>query len=88
MAYAIGADDLPVSYSPRLREWGIQYRDGVSINMIEYCPWCGKKLPKDLRDEWVERAEKLGLSLWDVEDHPEKFPPEMLDDRWWKEAGL
>ncbi|WP_066884248.1 DUF6980 family protein [Carbonactinospora thermoautotrophica] len=89
MRYAVEADDLPVSYNPKLREYGID-RTGDSgiVSQIEYCPWCGKKLPKDLRDEWFERVRQLGLDPWEVLDHPEKFPEDLLTDRWWKEAGL
>jgi hypothetical protein len=31
------------------------------IQTIEYCPWCGARLPSSLRDEYFERLEQLGL---------------------------
>ncbi|KWW97468.1 hypothetical protein TH66_17675 [Carbonactinospora thermoautotrophica] len=85
MAYAVADEDLYLLYIPKSREWGIRYRDGISYSQIEYCPWCGAKLPKDLWDEWYARVEQLGIDP--IEDH-DKIPEAFRGDRWWKEAGL
>ncbi|KWX02955.1 hypothetical protein LI90_4004 [Carbonactinospora thermoautotrophica] len=86
MLQNLRADDLPVVYDATIREWGIRYLDGgSSIQRLEYCPWCGKKLPGDLWDEWRTRVEQLGLDPWDDAD---RIPEAFRSDRWWKEAGL
>ncbi|WP_198533143.1 DUF6980 family protein [Carbonactinospora thermoautotrophica] len=85
MADAIADPDLFISYHPKTRRWGIDYRDGVSISRIEYCPWCGAKLPKGLWDEWYARVEQLGLDPFEDRD---RIPEELKTDRWWKEAEL
>jgi hypothetical protein len=80
MLYAVRAGDLPVEYIRKYREWGISYVDGGSaIQMIQFCPWCGCKLPESLRDEWFDRIERLGFDPGDL-----RIPAQMQDDRWWK----
>lgn len=82
--HAVEADDLPVSYHPVFREWGIDYTDGgSSFNTIQFCPWDGERLPGQLRDAWFDRLDELGL-----EPEDPRVPVEMRSDRWWKEAGL
>jgi len=67
-------------YNPKFREFGIQVLDGgSSVQIISYCPWCGKSLPSSLRDEWFDRIEILGL-----EPDDEGVPEEMQTDAWWK----
>jgi hypothetical protein len=84
MLYAVRADDLPVEYDRALRAWGIAYQDGGSaVQSIQYCPWCGTKLPTDLGDEWSARLERM-----DLEPGDPCIPEEMQDDRWWKAEGL
>lgn len=54
--------DIPIQYAPRFREYGLKILDGGSAKqLIHFCPWCGSRLPKSLRDEWFERLERLGL---------------------------
>lgn len=88
MDYAVSADDLPLTYVPEFREWGIDYTDGgTSFYTIEYCPWDGQRLPESLRGEWFRRMrEDLGL---DPGGDPDlEYPEEMRSDRWWRSAGL
>ncbi|WP_141658658.1 DUF6980 family protein [Carbonactinospora thermoautotrophica] len=85
MADAIADEGLHLCYLPKYREWGIDHRDELSFKQIRYCPWCGRKLPGDLWDEWRTRVEQLGLDPWDDRD---KIPEAFHSDRWWKEAGL
>lgn len=41
--------DCLVHYFPEYREYGLIIHDGgSSVILIQYCPWCGSKLP-DLR---------------------------------------
>jgi hypothetical protein len=62
------------------REYGLLVHDGgESIIVIEYCPWCGVRLPESLRDEWFDQLEGLGVDP-DCENVPEAF----LIDAWWR----
>jgi hypothetical protein len=43
--------DALIAYSPRFHEYGIIIHDGgSSVSRIEFCPWCGSRLPESLRD--------------------------------------
>ena len=44
--------DAIVHYSEEFDEYGIIVHDGGnSVVAIEYCPWCGKKLPDSKRSD-------------------------------------
>ncbi|GJM19338.1 MAG: hypothetical protein DHS20C14_15510 [Phycisphaeraceae bacterium] len=74
--------DTTFHYNPRFREHGIIVHDGgTSMIVIEYCPFCGAKLPESKRDEWFDALESRGI---DPENN--EFPEEFEDDRWWRQA--
>lgn len=74
------SDDI-VYYAPQFDEYGIVIHDaGKSYIKIEYCPWCGKKLPDSKRDLWFDKLEKIGIENPLEEDIPEKFN----SDEWWQ----
>ena len=73
-----------VYYSSKFDEYGIPIRDGEkgkasSYILIDYCPWCGKKLPQSKRNEWFEKLEKMGFSSPMEENIPQKFKT----SEWW-----
>lgn len=73
--------EVAIVYLPKFREFGILYFDGgTSKQCIYYCPWCGKKLPESVADEWFETIWNLGLEP----DSPD-VPKEFLTDEWWKQ---
>jgi hypothetical protein len=75
------ADSL-IYYSPRYDEYGIIIHDGGSSYMaIDYCPWCGSRLPESKRDLWFERLGSLGY------DNPteQDIPKEYLTGAWYSE---
>lgn len=42
--------DALVGFWPSQREYGLLIHDGgASMSVINYCPWCGAKLPESLR---------------------------------------
>ncbi|HEX6730913.1 MAG TPA: hypothetical protein VF074_12900 [Pyrinomonadaceae bacterium] len=44
--------DHIVYYSKQMNEYGILVHDGgSSYSVINYCPWCGTKLPRASKDE-------------------------------------
>lgn len=69
--------NLELSYFPKFREYGINYSGGESYQVIDFCPWCGKKLPESMRDAWFERLDELGMEPED------DIPVEMRSDAWW-----
>ncbi|MCC8027697.1 MAG: hypothetical protein LIP16_20625 [Clostridium sp.] len=74
------SDDI-IYYEPRFDEYGIVIHDlGKSYIKIEYCPWCGKKLPDSKRDLWFDELEKMG------KENPleEELPEEFNSDEWWQ----
>ena len=84
MDHAIADVRLPIRYWPRMREWGVEYDDGVSFYELLYCPFDGEKLPASVRDEFFRRLwDDLGLEIEDP-----RVPEEMRSERWWREAGL
>ncbi|MCC8483109.1 MAG: hypothetical protein LN561_00815 [Rickettsia endosymbiont of Labidopullus appendiculatus] len=53
-----------------------------------YCPWCGKKLPKKLGEEWCKIIkENFGLDDVFAEEWA-TLPEEYKTDEWWKKRGL
>ena len=63
-----------ILYSDVFDEYGIPYPDGsMSYLSINYCSWCGKKLPPDKRAEWFERLEQLGYDKPFESDIPKEF---------------
>ena len=66
-------------YFPKFREYGIRVLDGGSSSIIiDYCPWCGRKLPSSLRDQWFRELSKLKLEPGD-----RRIPKSLLSDEWW-----
>src|ERR1700722_5993915 len=78
-------------YSRKYRQYGIRRVGSTSITCIDYCPWCGKKLPKSLDDEWDEVLKnEYGITIdnpWDKKEM-RKVPAEFLTDEWWKKRSL
>ena len=83
MTAHIESGDVAIVYEERFRQYGIDYRTG-GIQLIDFCPWCGVRLPKDLVDEWFRILEaELGLPP----DDP-SMPAEMQTSVWWRRRGL
>ncbi|MDR1598227.1 MAG: hypothetical protein LBR89_04860 [Holosporales bacterium] len=82
-------------YDPMVREFSVTVigREDL-IGVIDFCPYCGTKLPKSLADEHYETIRKeLGEQyLRGVNDPYDEFvgrlPQEFQTDEWWKKRGL
>ncbi len=84
MERALGDDEIPVIYNAKFREIGIRIIDGGSAYIvIQYCPWCGVRLPPSLRDAWFERLEVLSLDPEDAEVPSRNA----TTDAWWKDKS-
>lgn len=75
----LGNEDKLVYYSSKFDEYGLPVYDGEngsasSYVIIQYCPWCGKKLPKSRRDEWFDCLISMGYEpMEDFDSIPEKY---------------
>lgn len=74
--------DTPIVYWKKFDEYGLKIMDGgYSSLVIEFCPWCGEKLPVSRRDEWFDELETLGIyDPWTME-----IPDKYQTDAWYKE---
>ncbi|WP_407670663.1 DUF6980 family protein [Nocardia suismassiliense] len=72
-------DSIPIGYNPKFGEFYVEVPDSDSYIALNYCPWCGARLPPSLRDQWFDRIFDLGL------DGPEDpgVPDDMKSDAWW-----
>ena len=87
MDAGLSQDGAILYYDKQYREYGVDLgiRGGM---LIDYCMFCGKKLPLSVRDEWFEILEKeYGLERPGTGDS-KKVPKEFLTDEWWKKRGL
>ena len=83
----IGNEDDIIHYSLKYDEYGISIHDGEngSVNsyiQIQYCPWCGKKLPESKREEWFEKLITLGYE----NPFSDAIPKCFLSDEWYKQS--
>jgi len=81
--------DYPVKYKSEFREYGFNLPP-FNILSLDYCPWCGSKLPKDLRDEWFDTLEQeydIETNIGEARDRKD-IPNEFWSDEWWKKRGL
>ena len=66
--------DKLIDYSPKFDEYGILIHDGGSSSIsIEFCPWCGIKLPESKRDLWFDTLEELGFDDPFAQEIPKEF---------------
>ena len=78
----------PIKYHLVFRTYYIDYNTSNIITM-EYCPWCGKKFPKELRDEFFDILEEEYQIETDMGEYKETdLPKEFRTDEWWKKRGL
>ena len=83
MASRLEGGDVAIVYEDRFRQYGIDHRSG-GIQLIDFCPWCGTRLPKDLVDEW------FGILEQELRLEPDDpaVPEEMQTSDWWRRRGL
>jgi hypothetical protein len=75
--------ELAIVYIPKFREYGIRVLDGgTSYKLIDYCPWCGVKLPTSLREQWFKEIYQLGF-----EPGSDNIPVEYQTDAWWNKSN-
>jgi len=72
-----GSTDQRIYWSSVFDEYGLICQPSAEILKIEFCPFCGAKLPQPRRDKWVERLRELGWKTWG-----DPIPPGMLRHNW------
>lgn len=71
--------EMLVSYIPKFDEYGLIIHDGGSSSLeINYCPWCGSKLPESKRDAWFDKLEEMGFD----DPSEQNIPIEFKSDAW------
>ncbi|RHZ35546.1 DUF6980 family protein [endosymbiont GvMRE of Glomus versiforme] len=80
-----------IKYDSSFREFYLKRSDAKNvIYLIQFCPWCGKKLPKGLRNEWfdiLEKEYKIETDIFEWRENKD-IPQEFKSDEWWKKRGL
>ena len=72
--------DSPIVYTEKFDEYGLKIKDGGSSSiLIEFCPWCGEKLPNSKRDKWFDEIDQLGINPW-----KDKIPTKYQTDKWFR----
>jgi len=76
-----------IYYNAKLDEYGIiehsECGNRVYIKM-EFCPFCGVKLPESKRDLWFDKLEAMGIDPWD----PDAVPKEFRTDEWYRKGTV
>jgi len=72
-------------YQPEYRRYYINTESKAIIHQVYFCPWCGTKLPEDLKNKYLEILEKE-YHIDDPWDKNQKklIPKEFKTDEWWK----
>ena len=72
--------DALIAYLPKFDEYGLVVHDGgSSMVQIQFCPWCGTRLPESRRDQWFETLQNRG-----VDPMSDPVPPEFQSDAWYR----
>lgn len=91
MEYYATIKNSLLEYSPEDRGYNflITHTTRGTHQSMEYCPWCGTKLPEDLGEKWVAVIkEELGYDDPFFELGYDNLPEEFRTDAWWKKRGL
>jgi hypothetical protein len=87
MSFHLQRNEVAINYKSYLREYSIDYRQKTSVQQIEFCPWCGMKLPEILLEQWQNELDDL--QLFDpFGDDRTKVPAEFWTEEWWIKRGL
>ena len=71
-----------------IRAYDISLPDKTCVG-INFCPWCGEKLPTNLYNEWKRiLTHEYGIKTPSAHMDDDDFPPEFKTEEWWKKRGL
>lgn len=79
----------PFKYDKILRSYYVECKQRGSDQLLIFCPWCGKKLPELLNEEYfrILYDELLLEPELNVIETP-GLPEEFKSDAWWRKRGL
>ncbi|MGC2310114.1 MAG: hypothetical protein WA432_00640 [Candidatus Babeliaceae bacterium] len=80
--------NISLEYSPILRHYVLLFADYAGGQRFIYCPWCGTKLPKSLREAYFKIMWKLGLEPGFDEYNDPNIPEEFKSEEWWRKSNL
>ena len=73
----------PIIYLPQTRSYLLKLTEELTCD-LNYCPWCGAKLPKDLTNQLMDIIYNQ-LQLASCNDP--RLPGKFKSDQWWKMAN-
>jgi hypothetical protein len=90
MTFHLEQDRLHIRNDSAWREYMIDDRRAHAVQLLQFCPWCGSKLPERLREEWFTLAEELSGKGEDFDLPTDEglLPAGMFTDEWWIKRGL
>jgi hypothetical protein len=85
-----GSSDIsPWRYNERHRAYYVKSVNHPGSARVNYCAFCGTKLPQDLTSEWIRiLEEEYGFESAYEAKRNGLIPPEFQTDEWWKKRGL
>jgi hypothetical protein len=84
MTHLLEEGKVAIGYAPRCREYYIHLATSGGVQIMDFCPWCGCRLPLSLRDLYFDEIRKQGFEDPLDDNLPEKYKT----DEWWKERKL
>lgn len=84
MNFFLEENKVVISYTSNQRLYAINLKSSGGLQAINYCPWCGSKLPSFFKNEWFDTLEELGFE----DPYDQEIPEEFKTDEWWKKRGL
>lgn len=79
MKRRIDHPNVGVRFFEKVREYGVSLLGSSGTVRIDFCPWCGLRLPTSLRDRRYE--ELLAMGIDDPLTQP--VPPEFETSEWY-----
>jgi len=80
----------PIVYFQEWRDYAFLIPKFTGCATIDYCIYCGTRMPDSLSDKWffiLESKYKLSGSK-DFDSKNNKIPAEFLTDEWWKKRNI
>lgn len=91
MDYNINDSRVPITYIKIFREYAIPTFYDHAFLLINYCPWCTKKLPSSLKKRYfltLHSKHNIRITMDNLEEKLSTLPREFTSDRWWKRRKL
>jgi hypothetical protein len=82
------SQETVLKYNPWYREYGVKIPKSIRVMLMDYCMFCGKKLPSSVRRQWFDILKEEYELESPMEEDKKKIPREFWTDEWWKKRGL